>query len=67
MATTRGARGANTRAAGGEMTLERLLEMVQGLQGDMENSRLEQGRMQVDLDASEARNTELQRVKEELR
>ena len=49
------------------MTLERLLAMVQGLQGDMENSRARQGRMQVDLDASEARNAELQRVNEELR
>ena len=64
MATTR---RANTRAAGEGMTLQRLLEMVQGLQGDMANSRLEQDRMQVDLDASEARNAELHRVNEELR
>ena len=64
---THGYRGANARAAGEEMTLQRLLEMVQGLQGDMADSRLEQDRMQVDLDASEARNAELHRVNEELR
>ena len=64
MTTTR---RANARAAGEETTLQRLLEMVQGLQDDMADSRMEQERMQADLDASQARNAELHRVNEELR
>ena len=64
MATTR---RANARAAGEEMSLQRLLEMVQGLQDDMADSRMEQERMQTDLETSQARNAELHRVNEELR
>jgi len=56
MATTR--RG-NARATGEEMSMQRVLEIMRGLQDDMAESKLEQERMQADLEASHARNEEL--------
>ncbi|XP_068475034.1 uncharacterized protein [Phaseolus vulgaris] len=64
MATMR--RG-NARATGEEMSMQRVLEIMRGLQDDMAESKLEQERMQADLEASHARNEELRRVNEELR
>jgi len=43
------------------------MDMVQGLQEEMAESRAEQERMQADLAASQARNKELHRTNEELR
>ena len=40
---------------------------MRGLQDDMADSKIEQERMQADLDASHVRNEELRRVNEELR
>ena len=64
MATTR--RG-TARAAGEEMSMQQVLEIMRGLQVDMVDSKIEQERMQADLDASHVRNEELRRVNEELR
>ncbi|XP_068497494.1 uncharacterized protein [Phaseolus vulgaris] len=64
MATTR--RG-TARAAGEEMSMQQVLEIMRGLQDDMADSKIEQERMQADLDASHVRNDELRRVNEELR
>jgi len=47
--------------------MQQVMEMMRGLQDDMAESRMEQERMQADLDASQARNEELHRVNEELR
>ena len=47
--------------------MQRVLEIMRGLQDDMAESKLEQERMQADLEASHARNEELRRVNEELR
>ncbi|XP_068476843.1 uncharacterized protein [Phaseolus vulgaris] len=64
MATTR--RG-TARAAGEEMSMQQVLEIMRGLQDDMADSKIEQERMQADLNASHVRNDELRRVNEELR
>jgi len=47
--------------------MQQVLEIMRGLQQDMAKSKLEQERMQADLDASHERNDELHRVNEELR
>ena len=47
--------------------MQQVLEIMRGLQQDMAESKLEQERMQADLDASLERNDELHRVNEELR
>ena len=49
------------------MSMQQVLEIMRGLQDDMEDSKIEQERMQADLDASHVRNDELRRVNEELR
>ena len=64
MATTR--RG-TARAARAELSMQQVLEIMRGLQEDMAESKLEQERMQADLEASHERNEELRRVNEELR
>ena len=64
MAPTR--RG-TARAAPAELSMQQVLEIMRGLQQDMVESKLEQERMQADLDASHERNDELHRVNEELR
>ena len=64
MATTR---RATARATGEEMSMQQVLEIMRGLQDDMAESKIEQERMQADLDASHVRNEELRRVNEELR
>ena len=53
MATTR--RG-TARAAEEEMSMQQVLEIMRGLQDDMADSKIEQERMQADLDASHVRN-----------
>ena len=55
------------RAANEEMSVQQVMEMMRGLQDDMAESRMEQERMQADLEASQARNEELHRINEELR
>jgi len=47
--------------------MQQVIDMMQGLQEEMEESRREQERMQADLAASHARNEELHRMNEELR
>jgi len=47
--------------------MQQVLEIMRGLQDDMGESKIEQERMQADLDASHVRNEELRRVNEELR
>jgi len=47
--------------------MQQVLEIMRGLQDDMADSKIEQERMQADLDASHVRNDELRRVNEELR
>jgi len=64
MATTR--RG-TARAVEEEMSMQQVLEIMRGLQDYMADSKIEQERMQADLDASHVRNDELRRVNEELR
>jgi len=49
------------------MSMQQVLEIMRGLQDDMADSKIEQERMQADLDASHVRNKELRRVNEELR
>jgi len=49
------------------MTLQQVMEMIQGLQEAMAVSKVEQECIQVDLAASQARNEELCRANEELR
>ena len=56
MATIR--RG-TARAAGEEMSMQQVLEMMRGLQDDIAESKIEQERMQADLDASHVRNDKL--------
>ena len=63
MATTR--RG-TARVAPAELSMQQVLEIIRGLQEDMAESKLEQERMQGDLEASHERNEELRRVNEEL-
>ena len=48
------------------MTMQQVMEMMQGLQEAMAASKAEQERIQVDLAASQARNEELCRANEEL-
>ena len=55
------------RAAPAELSMQQVLEIMRGLQQDMAESKMEQERMQADLDASHERNEELHRVNEELR
>jgi len=50
-----------------DMTMQQVMEMMQGLQEAMAASKAEQERIQADLAASQARNEELCRVNEELR
>jgi len=47
--------------------MQQVMDMVQGLQDEMVESRAEQERIQADLAASQARNEELHRTNEELR
>jgi len=49
------------------LTLQQVMEMMQGLQEAMVASKAEQERIQLDLAASQARNEELHRTNEELR
>jgi len=49
------------------MSMQQVLEIMRGLQNDMAESKIEQERMQPDLEASHVRNEELRRVNEELR
>ncbi|XP_068498393.1 uncharacterized protein [Phaseolus vulgaris] len=49
------------------MSMQQVMEMMQGLQDEMAESRMEQKRIQADLADSRARNEELHRVNEELR
>jgi len=49
------------------MTLQHVMEVMQGLQEAMAASRVEQEHIQLDLAASQARSEELCRAKEELR
>ena len=55
MAPTR--RG-TARAAPAELSMQQVLEIMRGLQQDMAKSKLEQERMQADLEASHERNEE---------
>ena len=55
------------RAAPADLSMQQVLEIMRGLQQDMADSKMEQERMQADLDASHERNEELHRVNEELR
>jgi len=53
---------------GGEgLTLQQVMEMMQGLQEAMAAARTKQERIQINLAASQARNEELHRTNEELR
>ena len=54
-------------AAGEELSMQQVLEIMRGLQDDMAESKMEQERMQADLEASHVSNEELHRVNEELR
>ena len=54
-------------AAPEELSMQQVLEIMPGLQDDMAESKLEQERMQADLEASHVRNEELHRINEELR
>ena len=65
MRTTR--QSSTTRAESDDMTLQQVMEMIQGLQEAMAVSKVEQECIQVDLAASQARNEELCRANEELR
>ena len=47
--------------------MQQVLEIMRGLQDDMAESKIEQERMQADLEASHVRNEELHRINEELR
>jgi len=49
------------------MTMQQVMEIMQGLQKAMAISKVEQERMQADLATSQARNEELCRTNEELR
>jgi len=49
------------------MSMQQVMEMMQGLQDEMAESRVDQERMQADLAASRARNEELHRINEEVR
>jgi len=49
------------------MTVQQVMEMMQGLQEAMAASKAKQERIQVDLAASQARNEELCRANKELR
>ena len=60
-------RRSTARAAPAELSMQQVLEIMRGLQQDMADSKMEQERMQADLDASHERNEELHRVNEELR
>ena len=57
-------RRSTARAAPAELSMQQVLEIMRGLQQDMAESKMEQERMQADLDE---RNEELHRVNEELR
>ena len=60
-------RQGTARVASEEMSMQQVLEIMRGLQNDMAESKIEQERMQPDLEASHVRNEELRRVNEELR
>jgi len=47
--------------------MQQVLKIMRGLQDDTAESKIDQERMQADLDASHVRNEELRRVNEELR
>ncbi|XP_068498311.1 uncharacterized protein [Phaseolus vulgaris] len=55
------------RAESGDLTIQQVMDMMQGLQEAMTALKVEQERMQADLAASQARNEELCRTNEELR
>jgi len=65
MRNTRKSSTAPVRSEG--LTLQQVIEMMQGLQQAMAASRAEQERIQMDLAASQARNKELHRTNEKLR
>ncbi|XP_068497460.1 uncharacterized protein [Phaseolus vulgaris] len=60
-------RQSSTRTESDDITMQQVMEMMQGLQEAMKASKAEQERIQVDLAASQARNEELCRANEELR
>ena len=52
--------------AKGSLTLQHVMEMMQGLQDAMAASRADQERIQMDLAASQSRNEEMHRANEEM-
>ena len=60
-------RQGTARAASEEMSMQQVMKIMRGLQDDMAESKMEQERMQADLEASHVRNEELRRVNEDLR
>ncbi len=63
----RNTRQSSTTHVGGEsLTLQQVMEMMQGLQEAMAALKAKQERIQLDLAASQARNEELHRTNEEL-
>jgi len=64
----RNTRQKSTTSGGSEgLTLQEVMEMIQGLQEAMAASRADQERIQMDLAALQARNEELHQTNEELR
>ena len=63
----RSTRQGSTHAESEDLTMQQVMDMMQGLQEAMETSKAEQECMQADLAASQARNEELCRMNEELR
>jgi len=64
----RNTRQSSTALDGSEgLTLQQVMEMMQGLQEAMAASRADQERIQMDLAVSQARNEELHHTNEELR
>ena len=55
------------RAESGDLTMQQVMDMMQGFQEAMAASKVEQERMQANLAASQVRNEELCRANEELR
>jgi len=64
----RNTRQKSTTSGGSEgLTLQEVMEMIQGLQEAMAASRADQERIQMDLAALQARSEELHQTNEELR
>jgi len=63
----RPARQGSARAGSEDLTMQQVMDMVQGLQEAMAASKVEQERMQADLATSQTRNEELHLANEELR